>query len=120
MFWFASKPETQSGAAASVNTAQEGKVVGVEDPRARIDAGVFEPYDRAQYPKLSTKLGERWGAIQPMREGAALKALQTRGCRHVEVAEVSVERSTKDALRAFVYCDGSLERHDFSEADLRD
>lgn len=120
MFWFAGRPDVQGASAANAGVTKQGEVVDVAALRARMDAGVFEPYDRSKYPRLSEELGERWEAIQPMREAAALKALQTRGCRRVEVSEVSVERSTKNSLRAFVYCDESLERHDFSEADLRE
>lgn len=117
MFWFAGKPETQTKGGGT-STVSAG-VVDVEALSAHIDAGVFEPYDRSKYPKLSAKLGDRWKEIQPMREAAALKALQTQACRRVVVAEVSVERSTQDAIRVFVYCNDSLERHDFSEAELR-
>ncbi|WP_282266532.1 hypothetical protein [Stenotrophomonas sp. PS02298] len=33
-------------------------------------------------------------------------------------AEISVERSTRDQVQVFVYCDDSLDRIDYSESEL--
>lgn len=86
--------------------------------RERINADVFTPYDRAQYPKLSAKVGDRWGELQAMREAAAQRALTRPGCQEVTTAEISVERSTRGQVQVFVYCDDSLERIDYSESEL--
>ena len=93
------------------------QVVAVSQ-RDRIADDVFVPYDRAQYPKLAAKVGERWEELQPLREEAAQRALAQPGCGKVSIAEISVDRSTREQLQAFVYCDDASVRIDFSEADL--
>jgi len=113
MFWFTGRPPTA--------TSPDKAPIAPPDAaqlRARIDSEVFRPYDRAQYPKLSAKLGDRWDEIQPLRAAAAIKALTHQGCTHVDVAEASVDHSSKENIRIFVYCDDALERHDFNESEL--
>lgn len=104
----------ESGPAASEPAAQ----VVAASLRARIADDVFVPYDRAQYPKLAAKVGGRWGELQPLREAAAQRALELPGCGKASIAEISVDRSTREQLQAFVYCDDAPVRIDFSEADL--
>lgn len=88
------------------------------DPRKLIDPGVFDPYTKADYPKLAKKLGPAWVRIEPFREAAAMKALESPRCRSVDVAEVSLDRSTREDLFAFVYCNNLNERLDFTESTV--
>lgn len=84
----------------------------------RIARDVFVAYDKAQYPRLAEKVGERWGELQPLRESAAHAALKEPGCGKVTTAEISVDRSTRETIRAFVYCDDSMDRIDYTDAEL--
>lgn len=113
MFWFTGHPPT-----AATPAKPSDPPITKAQLRTQIHDEVFVPYDKAQYPKLSAKLEERWGLIQPLREAAAYKAITEKGCKYVDVAEVSVDRSSKQTIRIFVYCDDSLNRIDFNEADL--
>lgn len=90
-----------------------------EDPRKRIDAGVFDPYTKSDYPKLAAKLKQDWDRVQPLREAAAIKALENPRCQQVDMSEVSVDRSTRENLFAFVYCNNGKERLNFTEADVK-
>ena len=107
MFWFTGQEPTTTSPAQGNDRPSDRTGV-----RAQIDNGVFSPYDRVQYPKLSAKLEERW------REAAAHKAITEKGCKYVDVSEASVDHSSKQNIRIFVYCDDSLNRIDFNEADL--
>src|SRR5690606_41083474 len=59
-----------------------------EQLQARISEYVFDPYDRPNFPKLYKRLGkpDPTQRIQTLREGAALKALESGKCDFVEVA----------------------------------
>ena len=105
-FWFAD------------SSPGSGEPVAPAEARERISADVFTPYERTQYPKLAAKVGNRWGELQAMREAAASQALTRPGCREVTTAEISVERSTRDQVQVFVYCDDSLDRIEYSESEL--
>lgn len=87
------------------------------DPRTRIDPYVFEPYAKSGYPKLAAKLGRSWSRIQALREAAAVKAIETNNCDHVELAEVSDARTTRENITVFVDC-RNRERFYVSEADV--
>lgn len=117
-FWFAgSPPEARPAAVQDAEVVADSSVPA--DPRMRISSDVFTPYDKAQYPRLSGKVGERWEELQPLRERAAMQALKRSDCREVTTSEISVDRSTRGMIRVFVYCDDSLSRIDFDETELR-
>jgi len=84
----------------------------------RIAADVFVAYEKAEYPKLSAKVGERWAELQPLRESAAHAALKKPGCGKVTASEISVDRSTRETIQVFVYCDDSMDRIDYTDAEL--
>lgn len=88
------------------------------DDRQRIAADVFVAYDKAEYPKLVAKVGERWAELQPLRELAAHAALKEPGCGKVTTVEISVDRSTRETIQAFVYCDDSMDRIDYTDTEL--
>jgi len=90
-----------------------------EQLQARISEYVFDPYDRANFPKLYKRLGKSdpTQRIQTLREGAALRALESGKCDFVEVAEISDSGGSNDDLVAFVDC-RNQERFYIAEADL--
>lgn len=106
-------------AADQISAGPEGSSVAQSgDPRASISPTVFEPYDKSGFPKLARKLGASWARIQPVREAAAFKALESGRCDFVELAEVSDNRSTKENIAVFVDC-RNLERFYVSESDVK-
>ncbi len=88
------------------------------DDRQRIAADVFVAYEKGKYPKLASKVGERWAELQALRESAAHAALKEPGCGKVTTAEISVDRSTRETIMTFVYCDDSMNRIDYTDAEL--
>lgn len=91
-----------------------------EQLRTRITEYVFDRYEAKDYPKLYAKLGARpdpTDRIQAVREGAAFQALRSGRCDHVELAEISDQRTTADNITAFVDCTNG-ERFYVAESDL--
>lgn len=90
-----------------------------QQARQRMDDGVFDPYDRANYPRTFKLVGkpDPVKRIQAIREGAAFKAIASGRCDRVELSEISENRSTKANLSAFVDCT-NRERFYVSESDL--
>lgn len=115
----ADRGRTPAAPAPSSNAAVEAPATE-EQLRARITEYVFEPYAAKDYPKLYAKLGERpdpTDRIQAVREGAAFQALRSGRCDHVELAEISDQRTTADNITAFVDCTNG-ERFYVAESDL--
>jgi hypothetical protein len=74
----------------------------------RIDKDAISSYsnaDRATYPRLFQKLGDRVFEVEGLGRKAANLAIQTGDCDRVLYVDVSEGRSTREELQFFVDCD---------------
>lgn len=111
-------PITAAAPASAATSAPAAAPTAPTDPRSRIDPNVFESYPETDYPKLRKLIGNSWSRVQPFREAAAFKALENPKCQHVDVADISLARSSADNLAIFVYCNNASVRFDFTERDI--
>lgn len=74
--------------------------------KAKIDPGVYTPYDRGNHPKTFAALGELvvLGPIQELRERGALHAARQMECDRVMWSELSTNTSTQKDWNVFVDC----------------
>ena len=87
------------------------------DPKSKVDPGIFEPYDKSQYPRLAKTLGKAWSRLQQAREAAALHVASNPKCDYVELAEAA-DRTTAKEIVFFVDCRNG-ERMYVAESNLK-
>ncbi|WP_298469254.1 hypothetical protein [uncultured Erythrobacter sp.] len=96
-------PEPPEGSSSGEQTQRE---LTEEEVASRIGADAISSYseaDRANYPRLFEKLGDRVFEVEGLGRKAAGLALQNGECDRVLYVDVS-ERSTRDELQFFVEC----------------